>query len=68
MVTLTGHVSSFAQKVAAVSASAVKGVHGLADEIEVRYAPDATASDDEEMKRAISMLGWDSDVTQSRSR
>jgi osmotically-inducible protein OsmY len=61
VVTLTGHVSSYAQKVAAISAvRRVKGVHGIADEIEVRYAPDATASDDEIARRAISMLGWDS--------
>ncbi len=36
VVTLTGHVSSYAQKLAAVAAARrVKGVHGIADEIEV---------------------------------
>lgn len=63
VVTLTGHVGSYAQKVAAISAvRRVKGVHGIADEIEVRYSPDAKTSDDEIAKRAISMLGWDSAV------
>ena len=39
VVTLTGHVASYAQKLAAISAvRRVKGVHGIADEIEVRYS------------------------------
>ena len=36
VVTLTGHVKSYAQKLAAIAAvRRVKGVHGIADEIEV---------------------------------
>ena len=38
VVTLTGHVGNYAQKLAALSAvRRVKGVHAIADEIEVRY-------------------------------
>ncbi len=63
VVTLTGHVSSYAQKLAAISAvRRVKGVHGIADEIDVRYSPDKKTSDDEIAKRAINMLVWDSVV------
>jgi len=63
VVTLSGHVSSYAQRLAAVSAvRRVKGVHGIADEIEVRYSPDEKTFDDEIAKRAINMLAWDSVV------
>jgi osmotically-inducible protein OsmY len=63
VVTLTGHVGSYAQKLAALSAvRRVKGVHGIADEIEVRYSSDAKTSDDEIASRAINVLSWDSVV------
>ena len=63
IVTLTGHVGTYAQKLAALSAvRRVKGVHGIADEIEVRYSSDETMSDDEIAKRAINVLSWDSVV------
>ena len=52
VITLTGHVSSYAQKLAAVAAvRRVKGVHGI-----------ARTSDDELVKRAINVLSWDSVV------
>ena len=63
VVTLTGHVSSYAEKLAAISAvRRVKGVHGIADEIDVRYSADEKTSDDEIAKRVINMLVWDSVV------
>lgn len=63
VVTLTGHVSSYAQKLAAVAAvRRVKGVHGIADEIEVVDLSQPRTSDDELVKRAINMLSWDSVV------
>jgi len=63
IVTLTGHVGSYAQKLAALSAvRRVKGVHGIADAIEVRASSDAKTSDDEIAKRAINVLSWDSVV------
>ena len=38
VVTLTGHVGSYAEKVAAIAAvRRVKGVHAIAENIEVRY-------------------------------
>jgi osmotically-inducible protein OsmY len=63
VVTLTGHVGSYAQKIAAVSAvRRVKGVHAIADEIEVRNASETKTSDDEIAGRAINVLSWDSVV------
>jgi len=63
VVTLTGHVGSYAQKLAALSAvRRVKGVYGIADEIEVRPASEEKTSDDEIASRAINVLSWDSVV------
>lgn len=61
VVTVTGHVGSYAQKLAAISAvRRVKGVHGIVDKIDVRLASDAPTSDEEITKRAMSVLSWDS--------
>jgi osmotically-inducible protein OsmY len=60
VVALTGHVANFSQKLAAVMAvRRVKGVRGIADEIEVRYRSSARTSDDEVAQRALMMLDWD---------
>jgi hypothetical protein len=40
----------------------VKGVHGIADEIEVCYSSDEKTSDDEIASRALNLLSWDSVV------
>jgi osmotically-inducible protein OsmY len=57
IVTLTGHVTSYAEKLAAERAvRQVKGVRGIAQEIEVRYG--GITSDDEIAKRALNMLKW----------
>ena len=48
VVTLTGHVATYAEKQAAIAAvRRIKGVRAIADEIEVRYTSDKKASDDE---------------------
>lgn len=63
VVTLSGHVSSYAQKLAAVAAARrVAGVHGIADEIEVAGFEQVRTSDDDLVKRAVNMLSWDSVV------
>jgi osmotically-inducible protein OsmY len=60
VVTLTGHVSNYAQKESALAAAhRIKGVKAIADEIEVRYVNGRTTADDEIAKRAVDMLGWD---------
>ena len=60
VVTLSGHVSSYAAKLAAERAARkVKGVHAIAQEIEVRYPFDKKTGDDEIAKRAVNILKWD---------
>ena len=63
VVTLTGHVASYAEKQAAIAAvRRVKGVRAIAEEIEIRYPSDKKTSDDEIAKRAIDILSWDTMV------
>ena len=60
VVTLTGHVSSYAEKLAAEAAvRRVRGVRAIAEEIEVRYPGHKQTSDDEIARRALSILRWD---------
>ena len=64
VVTLSGHVSSFSEKAAAVAAARrVRGVRALADEIAVRFPSDRKLSDDEVAKRAVDILNWDERVS-----
>jgi osmotically-inducible protein OsmY len=59
VVTLTGHVPSYAEKLAAERATRkIKGVRAIAQEIEVRYPTDKKTADDEIAKRALSILKW----------
>ena len=59
VVTLTGHVSSYAEKIAAEQAvRRVKGVRAIAQEIEVRFPSDKKTADDEIAKRALDILRW----------
>lgn len=68
VVTLTGHVESYAQKLAAVAATQrVKGVQGIADEIEVRYPSNPKKADDQIARRALDLLHWDSTCRNTRS-
>jgi osmotically-inducible protein OsmY len=63
VVTLSGHVSTYAEKTTAVAAARrVRGVRAIADEIEVRYPSGKKTADDEIAKRAVDILGWDTMV------
>lgn len=63
VVTLTGHVTSYAEKLAAETAALrVKGVRAIAQEIEVRYPSDKKSSDDEIAARALNIIAWDATV------
>lgn len=65
VVTLTGHASSYAAKIAAEYATRrVKGVRAIAQEIEVRYPSEKKTADDEIAKRALSVLKWDTRIPQ----
>ncbi|NVN88862.1 MAG: BON domain-containing protein [Rhodopseudomonas sp.] len=58
VVILTGHVISYAEKLAAIAATRrVKGVHGISENIQVRY-PFERASDDQIAQRASDILDW----------
>ena len=60
VVTLSGHVHSYAAKLAAERAARrVRGVRAIAQEIEVRYPSDKKTADDEIAKRAVAILQWD---------
>jgi len=59
IVTLSGHVGSYAEKIAAEGAARrVKGVRAIAQEIEVRYPYDKKTADDEIASRALNILRW----------
>lgn len=59
VVTLTGHVASYAEKLAAERAAwRVDGVKAIAQKIEVHLPGDKKMGDDEIAKRAIDILTW----------
>jgi len=61
VVTLTGHVPAYSQKLEAERAAwRVKGVKAVAQEIQVRYNGEKMHNDDEIAQRAVSILAWDS--------
>ena len=63
VVTLTGHVQSFPQKVAAErTAARVKGVKAVAEEIEVNLPYDVRRGDEAIAGAAIERLAWDASV------
>ena len=59
IVTLTGHVGTYAQRVAAEKAvRRVRGVRGVAEEIKVRLAGETPPRDEDLAQRAVQMLDW----------
>jgi osmotically-inducible protein OsmY len=59
VITLTGFVSSYGEKLAAERAvRRVKGVKAIAEEIEVRLPSDKRIADDEIAGRAVDILKW----------
>ena len=69
VVTLTGHVSSYAEKLAAEQAvRRVKGVRAIAEEIEVRVPNHKKTADDEIAKRVLDILNWDSALPENAIR
>ena len=60
VVTLTGHVKSYAQKHAAETATRrVRGVKAVAEEIEVRLPFETKRTDEDIAAAAIDRMGWD---------
>jgi osmotically-inducible protein OsmY len=67
VVTLSGYVGSYMQKVAVESAvRRVKGVRAIAQEVEVRFPTDKKLSDDEIAKRVLNILAWADQVADDR--
>lgn len=63
VVTLTGHVPTYAEKWAAERAAGrVAGVKAVAEELEVRFPFSSTDTDDEIARRVLQTLGWDVSV------
>jgi osmotically-inducible protein OsmY len=67
VVTLMGHVASFAEKSAAEQAvRRVRGVCAIAQEIEVHLPSHKKRADDEIAERAVKIMQWDSSVPSDR--
>ena len=63
VVTLSGHVGSYVEKLAAERAvQRVAGVRAIAEEIEVRYPGDKKTSDDQIAERALKVVAWNAQV------
>jgi osmotically-inducible protein OsmY len=63
IVTLTGHVPTYSQKVTVEDVvRRVKGVKGIAEEIEVRPVGSNRTADDEIAKRAVNPRGWNTSI------
>lgn len=59
VVTLSGHVADYAQKLAAERATwRVRGVRAIAEEIEIRFPGETRHSDEDIAQRALSVLTW----------
>ena len=63
VVTLTGYVRTYAEKLAAENVTRrIKGVRGIAEEIEVRFLSDKKTADDQIAKRALDVIEWASTI------
>lgn len=67
VVTLTGHVRSYSDKITAIGiVEDVIGVRAIADEIEVRPIGDHITADDEIAKRIANTLRWNTSVPEDK--
>jgi osmotically-inducible protein OsmY len=67
VVTLTGHVGSYAEKVLVEdTVQRIRGVRALAEEIEVRYPSEKKTADDQIAERAINIIAWSAMVPDGR--
>jgi len=63
VVTLTGHVGSYAERGAVERAvGRIKGVRGIAQEIQVRLPSNRKTNDDEIAERALKIIAWDTTI------
>jgi osmotically-inducible protein OsmY len=67
VITLTGHVRTYAEKVAAENAAKrVEGVRAVADEIEVRLPGDVRRDDSDIASAAVHSIAWNASVPADR--
>jgi osmotically-inducible protein OsmY len=67
VVTLTGHVGSYAEKFTAEKAAKrVKGVRAIAQEIEIRFPSYKNTADDQIAKRALEIIAWNSTIPKDK--
>ena len=63
IVTLSGHVDTYAERVAAEQCiSGIRSVRGIAQEIEVRYPNHKKIADDEIAARVLKIIAWDTTI------
>jgi osmotically-inducible protein OsmY len=66
-ITLSGHVGSYAETITAERAvKRVFGLHGVAQEIEVRYPSDKKTADDQIAKRTLGVIAWNTTLPTGR--
>ncbi|SFN47202.1 BON domain-containing protein [Dokdonella immobilis] len=69
VVTLSGYVTDYSQKVAAERAAwRVRGVRAIAQKIEVRLAGDKRQHDDEIAQRILSIFAWNTLIPENKIR
>ena len=69
IVTLSGHVDSYAQKaIVEEVVGRVRGIRGVAEEIEVRLPGTIGTSDEEIVSRALNTLKWSTLIPASKGR
>jgi osmotically-inducible protein OsmY len=67
IVTLTGHVKTYNEKLIAETATKrVKGVRAIAQEIVVRYPDDKKTADDQIAKHVLDVIAWDSTIPKGK--
>jgi osmotically-inducible protein OsmY len=67
IVTLSGHVATYAQKLSAErTVQRLKGVRGIAQEIEVRVPEGKNWADDQIASRALSIIAWDTALPEGK--
>jgi len=67
VVTLSGHVGSYAEKCAAEHAvGRVAGVKAIAEELEIRYLHGVGHADEDIAKQALDVLAWDLSVPKDK--
>lgn len=67
VVTLSGFVSNYAQKMTAEhAAERVHGVQGIAEELKVRFPSDPKTSDEEIARRILDVFAWDVTIPDSK--